>query len=226
MNYLVLLSSGIDSTVNLYQAKKVGSVALALTFDYGQRARVQEADRAQKMTQELGIPHQVIALPFFKQMATTSLLDKKKNVPRGNEVKIDDLKTSQATAKAVWVPNRNGIFLNIAAGIAEAMGVSVVVPGFNKEEASTFPDNSEPFMAAVTNALTFSTANKVRIECFTSGFSKTAIVKKGNELNVNWKNVWPCYQSLERWCGECESCQRAKRAFKANDVQIQPMFLK
>jgi 7-cyano-7-deazaguanine synthase len=224
--YVVLLSSGLDSTVNLFAALQKGSVVLALTFDYGQRAAAKEIESAAKLCQKLQIPHRVLELPFFKDFGRSSLVDTSKTLPTGKEVAIDDRKTSERTAKSVWVPNRNGIFLNIAAGFAESLGADAVIPGFNKEEAATFPDNSKDFLLALTGSLDFSTSNHVKIECFTTDMMKTEIVEWGKTLNVDWSLMWPCYQSLEKWCGECESCQRCRRALRAAGVATRGLFLK
>jgi 7-cyano-7-deazaguanine synthase len=224
--YVVLLSAGLDSTVNLYAAHNRGQVVLALTFDYGQRAAEKEKAAAKTLCDRLQIPHRILALPFFKDWGGSSLVDSSKILPTGAAVHIDDKKTSEQTAKSVWVPNRNGIFLNIAAGFAESLGATAVVPGFNKEEAATFPDNSRNFMQAMTESLRYSTANHVRVECFTTDMVKSEIVEQGKKWDVDWSLMWPCYQSLSRWCGECESCLRSKRALQAADVSIDGLFLK
>ncbi|MFN8789829.1 MAG: 7-cyano-7-deazaguanine synthase QueC [Bdellovibrionales bacterium] len=220
MKSVVLLSSGLDSTVNFYEALKSGEVKLALTFDYGQRAAVREIEKAQALAKAHRVPHQVLALPFFKDFGQSSLVGTSQSLPLGSDVSIDSLQVSQKTAKSVWVPNRNGIFMNIAAGFAEALGADAVIPGFNREEATTFPDNSEDFLRVLEKSFSYSTANHVRTHCFTAGLNKTEIVKRGLELKVDWKLVWPCYQALESWCGQCESCQRARRAFQANGLEF------
>jgi len=212
--------------VNLYTAQTQGQVVLALTFDYGQRAAAREIAAAKKICQQLKIPHRVLELPFFKDFGKSSLVDASLSIPTGSEVSIDDKKTSEKTAKSVWVPNRNGIFLNIAAGFAESLGADAVVPGFNQEEAATFPDNSKDFLQALTKSLDYSTANHVRVECFTTEMVKVQIVEVGKKLGVDWSLMWPCYQSFEKWCGECESCQRSKRALKAAHVPTATLFLK
>jgi 7-cyano-7-deazaguanine synthase len=193
---------------------------LALTFDYGQRAAKREISMAKKTCAYLGIRHKVVRLPFFIEFNQSSLLNRRKAVPRGRAVQIDNRRASLKTAKAVWVANRNGILLNIAAAFAESLKAEWIIPGFNKEEASTFPDNSESFLSALTDSLKFSTANHVRAKCFTSRMNKTEIVALGNRLGVRWEFTWPCYHSGRRWCGECESCRRAERAFSENQVEI------
>lgn len=221
---VVLLSAGLDSTVNLYAARKMSEVVLAVTFNYGQKAAEKEIACAKAITAKLGIPHKVIDLPWFKDLGESSLTSNKQNIPIGDEVAIDNHKQSLISAKAVWVPNRNGIFLNIAAGIAESLKAGLVIPGFNLEEASTFPDNSEAFMKSLDLSLSFSTANKVKVHCYTVALSKIQIVSAGKSLDVPFDMTWPCYFGKAKWCGECESCQRAKRALTFNKVAVTHLF--
>lgn len=220
---IVLLSSGLDSTVNLYEAHRSTEVLLALTFGYGQRAAKSEILSAKRLCDRLSIKHRTLELPFIKEFGKSSLTDERQTVPQGPDVSIDDLATSNRTASSVWVPNRNGIFMNVAAGFAEALGADLIIPGFNKEEAATFPDNTQEFLNALTHSFEFSTANHVKAHCYTTGLNKTDIVKRGLELNVDFSLSWPCYFTDEKWCGQCESCQRAKRAFKAANVPVGQM---
>lgn len=222
---VVLLSAGLDSSVNLFAAHQQEEVVLALTFDYGQKAAKKELEQAAKLAAFLKIPHKILALPWFKDFNKSSLLVESEEVPTGQQVNIQSHEHSLQTAKSVWVPNRNGIFLNIGAAFAEAMGATALVPGFNAEEASTFPDNSEAFMEQLTKSLSFSTANQVEVLCYTVKMQKAEIVKKGLELNMPWHLLWPCYFSKEKWCGECESCLRSKRAFAAAGVNVQNLYL-
>jgi len=221
---VVLLSAGLDSTVNLFAAHKNHEVVLALTFNYGQRAAVKEIESAASLTQYLKVPHKIVELPWFKDFNRSSLLVDAMTVPTGANVEIDSQKKSEETAKSVWVPNRNGIFLNVAAAYAEALDATAVIPGFNAEEAATFPDNSTAYTATATKALWYSTANHVEVECYTSDLVKKEIVQLGEQLQVPWHLAWPCYFSRDQWCGQCESCQRGKRAFAQAGVNIGHLF--
>lgn len=209
---VVLLSSGLDSTVNLYEAREKSRVALALTFDYGQRAAVREIERAAQIAEYAGVPHKVVSLPWFTEFTRTSLVNRSSAVPVKSAISIDDLAQSAETAKAVWVPNRNGIMLNIGAAFAEGLGAEWVVPGFNVEEGATFPDNTQGYLDALTKSFSFSTSNKVKAVCFTTHLDKTAIVRRGREVGAPFNLMWPCYFAGEERCGECESCQRFTRA--------------
>ena len=113
---VVLLSSGLDSTVNLFAAAGESEVALALTLDYGQRAARREIEHARALAAKVGARHHVVSVPWFKDFTRTSLVDTSMDVPT-TSVSIDDLNASTQSAKAVWVPNRNGILLNIGAWV-------------------------------------------------------------------------------------------------------------
>lgn len=216
---VVLLSGGLDSSYNLYRARQEHDVLLALTFDYGQVAAEREASTARALCERLGVPHRVIALPWFREFTKSSLVSGE-HIPSGTDVRIDDLERSLETAKAVWVPNRNGILLNIAAGFAEGLGAAFVIPGFNYEEAQTFPDNSTAYLRALDEAWSFSTESRVRTCCYSAALNKTQIVHECLSLAVPLSELWPCYRNGENWCGKCESCQRYRRACETNGLDF------
>jgi 7-cyano-7-deazaguanine synthase len=224
---VALLSSGLDSTVNIFEAMKHHhEVVLALTFNYGQKAAKKELEHSAKIAAYLGIPHRVMDVTWFKEFNKSSLLAEDQVIPTGIDVEIDNFEKSTDTAKSVWVPNRNGIFINIAAAFAEAMNADAVMPGFNAEEAITFPDNSKEFLEQITKSLSYSTANRVSVGCFTAHLRKPDIVRLGQGLKVPWGLVWPCYFSGEKWCGQCESCQRALRAFHSAKISVEHLVKK
>lgn len=210
---IVLLSGGLDSTVNLYEAHKVFNIVHVLTIDYGQRALKKEIEAARYFSNQLGLPWTVLNFQWLSQISKSSLTTQDE-IPQGKDVDIESYEKSLETAKAVWVPNRNGLFLNIAAVYADALEAEYIIPGFNKEEASTFPDNSQDFMVTITQALSFSTRNKAQVYCFTVNMDKTAIMKRALELDIPIEKLWPCYHSFQERCGQCESCLRFDRALQ------------
>lgn len=212
MRAIVLLSGGLDSAVNLGQAVSQGQVLLALTFTYGQRAAAREVQAATALAGHYRVPHQVIALPFLAGITRTSLVDGAEDIPAGSLEELDrDRRTS--TAK-VWVPNRNGLFINIAAAFAEAMEGDTVLTGFNREEGAAFPDNSPDFVTAANAALGYSTLSQVRVVSFTQEMDKAGIIRLGQRLAVPLHLTWSCYYGEETPCGRCESCRRVRRAWE------------
>ncbi len=221
MKSVVILSGGLDSCFNLLKAKAEGEVVLALHFDYGQKAAISEAAFARAFCENRQMPFEIIDVGFLARWSKSSLNKKDKALPLGDAVNIDSEKASLKTADAVWVANRNGLFLNIAAAAAEGLGAQQIVPGFNLEEASTFPDNSAAFLTAINESFSFSTRGKVKAHAYSIAMNKTEIVKEYLALGGQLHELWPCYQNARRWCGECESCLRFRRAVEANGLDYE-----
>ena len=201
---IILLSGGLDSTVSATIAKRHTAVLFALTFDYGQRAADMEIAAACKMCRALTIEHKVIRLPFFTEfkkcvMLKSSKMSKEKSLSR---------------LKDVWVPNRNGLFISIAACFAEYYGAQYVITGFNREEARQFPDNSVGFVRATNRALGYSTLNKVKVISYVSGYTKKKIYQLGLKHGAPLEHIYSCYSGGTRMCGKCASCKRLIAARK------------
>ena len=217
MPAVVLLSGGLDSTVNLKLAADEKEVALALTFDYGQRASAREAAAAAFMCRQIGVPHRVVELPWLAEICQTALVNHSVTMPR---LEAQDLETraGEDTSSAVWVPNRNGVFANIAAAFAEGLRADTIVAGFNKEEAATFPDNSAAFVAATNSALSHSTLTKPTLVSYTQELTKADIVRLGRKAGAPLAAIWSCYCGGIEHCWRCESCARLERALREADA--------
>jgi len=124
----------------------------------------------------------VIALPWLGQITHSALVADEEQIPTADPQSLDDPQAAAATAEAVWVPNRNGIFLNIAAAYCEALDCAGIVCGFNTEEAESFPDNSRGFMQAAQECFAYSTQYGLRVISPTVELNKTQIVKLGYKI--------------------------------------------
>jgi 7-cyano-7-deazaguanine synthase len=229
---IILLSAGLDSTVNLKCALDAGRVLKALTFDYGQRAAKREIACAAAQCARFGINHEIIRLPWLKAITRTALVADKP-LPKPKAALLDNADAAARAAARVWVPNRNGVFLEIAAAFADSLNADQIVPGFNAEEAATFPDNSAEYGRALTKALKFSTRDGVKVKCYTSRKRKTALLRHGMKIGAALDLIWCCYQGGRRMCGQCESCMRFVRAveetksgdwFRARHKQLPPQL--
>ncbi len=216
---IVLLSGGLDSVVNLALALQEGPVVLALTFDYGQRARARETEAAAQVCAFYAVAHREVSLPWMAALGDATILEHGALPPRLRPQDLDDPARSAESARAVWVPNRNGVFLHIAATYAEAEQAAWVVAGFNREEAAGFPDNTGDFLDAVNGALRYSTRTGVRARSFTLDMDKRQIVQAGLKLGAPLESVWSCYLGGERLCGQCESCRRFQRAVAGTRIE-------
>lgn len=227
MGSIVLLSSGLDSAVAFKMALDGSGVDLALTFDYGQRAAEKEIDCAGRICRRFGVRHEVIEVPWMEDLTSTALVNRGEAVPTPTEAELDEIKgKALETARAVWVPNRNGALINIAGCFADALKVETIVCGFNAEEGATFPDNTPAFVEAINKSLYYSTENHAKVVAPVIDMDKAAIIRKGKEIDAPLDLSWSCYFSGTKPCGKCESCMRRARAFKRAGVADPSLVLK
>ena len=208
---VALLSGGLDSAVAaiLFARAPGNQLALCLFFDYGQRAREREATASRALAARQGVPWQSVELPWLGALAQRSgsrLVEGTGPVPHGTAARPGD----GASALAVWVPARNAVFVAAAAAHAEALGANCVVAGFNREEAATFPDNSQGFLDAATSFLGHGTRNGVAVTSGTLLMDKRQIVSAARELGLGPADFWSCYEAGPEPCGRCESCLRSR----------------
>lgn len=217
---IVLLSGGLDSVVSLALAREELNVTLALTFDYGQKSAAKEIEASAAIASYYGLQHKVIKLDWLKEITHTALCSDRE-VPTG-----DALKNEEESAKSVWVPNRNGLFLNIAGAFADAEGFTNIIIGANKEEAQTFPDNTKEFIARVNAEFEFSTRVQPKVIAPLINYDKTEIVRLALLHKAPLELLNSCYANTQKHCGKCESCVRLRRALKANNdtVYIKQLF--
>lgn len=215
---IILLSGGLDSLVSLGLAKKEYNVELALTFDYGQKSLKNELEASKQMSEYYGLEHKVVELPFLKNITHTSVVS-------DDEVPTDIYGTEES-AKAVWVPNRNGLFLNIAAAYADSYNYTHILIGANKEEGQTFPDNTQEFIDGINESFKYSTMAGVKVVAPLINYDKNDIVRLALEHSIPLEMVRSCYNEAEKNCGKCESCKHLLYALKynkANDL-IERLF--
>jgi 7-cyano-7-deazaguanine synthase len=201
---IALLSGGLDSSVAFALARESHDVILALTFDYGQHARAREIEAARALCASLDVPHQVIELPW---LASATEIE----IPNTSADELDDKMKSLERARRAWVPNRNGLFANVAACFADAKGAGAIVMGLNAEEGEIFPDNTLDFAKALNECFKFSTQVHPVLVSPTAEMMKHEIAEQAYRMKL--LSFWSCYRSEERMCGRCESCVRTIRAF-------------
>ena len=215
---IILLSGGLDSLVSLGLAKEEYNVELALTFDYGQKSVAQEVKTSKKICEFYKIEHKVIKLGWLKEITQTALVSEKEvPVTCENDLNSDDF--IEKSAASVWVPNRNGLFLNIAGAFADSFGYDYILFGANKEEGTTFPDNTQEFIDRINAEFEYSTQKKPKAYAPLINLCKNDIVKTAVEHSVPLELTRSCYSTMDKHCGVCESCVRLKRALKENNCE-------
>ena len=210
---VILLSGGLDSLVSLGFSKKHTdyNVELALTFDYGQKTAQTEIQASKKIAEYYKIKHKVIKLDWLKDITRTSLVS-------DSEIPSSNFETRKS-AESVWVPNRNGLFLNIAACFCDSEDYDYILYGANKEEGANFPDNTEEFRAGISEVFKTATLKQPTVIAPLINYSKGDIVRIAVRDSIPLELVRSCYKSNELHCGECESCYYLKKALLANDCR-------
>ena len=213
---IILLSGGLDSLVSLGIGEY--NIELAITFNYGQKSFKDEALASKKICEYYNVKHEVIDLPWLEKITHTALVSDKE-VPQNPE-------NFEQSMKNVWVPNRNGLFLNIAAAYADAEDYDYILIGANKEEAQTFSDNTQEFIDRINAEFEYSTIKKPKVIAPLINFDKNDIVKVALQKGIPLQFVKSCYIGGEKHCGKCESCIRLKQALLNNNdtIYIKELF--
>lgn len=207
MNVAVLLSGGLDSTTALHWAHSQHRVVCALAFDYGSNHAARELACARWQAESLGIPYREIDLRSISAHLQSALLSGADAIPAADYAE-DNLKQTV-------VPFRNGIFLSIAAGIAESNGAEGIVIAAHNGDHALYPDCREDFMAAMASAISLGTYAKLQILRPFISNTKEEITAIGAGLGVDFSHTYSCYCGRERHCGQCATCRERREAFLA-----------
>lgn len=200
---VIIVSGGLDSITLLYD--KAETIALAVSFDYGQNHGAKELPFAAHHCRKLGIPHITIPLSFMHRYFKSSLLDGAEAIPEGHY--------AEENMKSTVVPFRNGIMLAIATGIAESHGLKRVYIANHGGDHTIYPDCRPDFIQAMDGAATAGTFVNVRIEAPYTNITKADIVRRGTTLGVDYSKTWSCYKGSDVHCGKCGTCVERKEAF-------------
>ena len=208
---VVLLSGGLDSATTLALARADGFACHALTFDYGQRHRV-EIEAAQRVAKRLGaVDHRVV--PFdLSWMGGSALTDRSIAVPTATSAGIP----------VTYVPARNTVFLSIALGWAEVLGAQDIYIGVNAVDYSGYPDCRPEYMQAFERLANLATRAGVEGRHFhlhmpLIQLRKHEIIQAGTKLGVDYGLTLSCYDpdAEGRACRVCDACRIRRAGFEA-----------
>ncbi len=211
---ICLVSGGLDSAVTLAEARAGGRRTIALTFDYGQRHRV-ELEAARRVADSLGAAEHLVAPMDLRAVGGSALTDE---IPVPHDrlnAALDD------KIPVTYVPARNLLFLSYAAGVAEARGASEIWIGVNAIDYSGYPDCREEFIRAFERCLDLGTragveGRPIRVRTPLVHLSKAEIIRRGVQLGVDFGLTHSCYDPAPDGaaCGRCDSCLLRKAGFE------------
>ena len=209
---LVVLSGGQDSTTCLYWAiDRFGLEAIdTVTFDYGQRHRVELACAAE-IARFVGVGNTCLPIDTFSALGGNSLID--------SDIEIENTVDVDADLPNTFVPGRNLVFLTYAAAFAYQRDISHLVTGVAQTDYSGYPDCREDTIVALQQALRLGMESDITIHPPLMHLSKKETVELARDLGAlsAMALTHTCYNGKRPPCGTCAACElRAKGFAEAN----------
>jgi 7-cyano-7-deazaguanine synthase len=219
---VLLLSGGLDSATCLALVTRWGWKVHALSFDYGQRHRV-EISSARFLAKRYRVAsHRVISIPSLGALGGSALTDRRIRVPKSA--------LHAERIPVTYVPARNTLFLSFALGVAEITGATEIVIGANALDYSGYPDCRPVFLRAFERVAALGTKAGVEGRGFSIRapllrFSKADIVRLALHLGLDTSLTTSCYDPgrMGKPCGKCDSCLLRAKGFskaRAKDGQL------
>ena len=206
---VVLLSGGLDSTTCLAIAQDQGYDCYGLSFDYGQRHRV-ELHSAEQLAAEKGLADYRVIPVDMRGIGGSALTDASIDIPEEEGIGIP----------VTYVPARNTVFLAYAMAWAEVLAAKAIFIGVNALDYSGYPDCRPEFISAFQAMANLATkvgveGQTIIIETPLIQMTKAEIISTGSALGVDYSKTVSCYQADEagRACGRCDSCRLRRKGF-------------
>lgn len=214
-----LLSGGLDSATALAIAKTEGYDLHALSFDYGQRHRV-ELNAARVVAAAAGVRKHLVVAFDLRAMGGSALTDA---IPVPKERSLEEM---TAAIPPTYVPARNTVFLAFALGWAEVLGAWDIFIGVNVIDYSGYPDCRPEFIEAFQSLANLATKagvegwGRYRIHAPLMALTKAQIIRRGRELGVDYALTHSCYDPDPTGiaCGRCDSCRLRLMGFQEAGV--------
>jgi 7-cyano-7-deazaguanine synthase len=194
---VVSLSGGMDSSTLLLKCLKEYDSVTALSFDYGQKHRV-ELERAQSLVDYLSkndykVTYKQIQLNGLVDLLDSALVTGGADVPEGHY--------AENNMKATVVPNRNKIFASItqavALSVANRTGENCdIALGIHAGDHSIYPDCRQEFRDADDEAFRLGNWDAERVHYWTPYLlgDKFTILQDGEvlckELGLDFDEVY------------------------------------
>lgn len=204
---LVVFSGGQDSTTCLGWAKNNFDYVETITFDYGQKHKV-EIEQAAQIAKLLNVNNTLLNINAFTQLNDSALINSNLDISSSHE--------NHKNLPSSFVPNRNAIFFTLAHAFAQKQNIDNIIIGINQTDISGYPDCREDFILSLSKTLNLGSESNIQFHYPLINLTKAEtfeMSKKENVLDLVLEYSHTCYNGNHTlkfdWgygCGECPSC--------------------
>ena len=220
---LVLLSGGQDSTTCLYWARATGAEVHAISFDYGQRHKI-ELDAAKVIAHLGGVKsHTIVPMGPLLDANTSPLTNPDYQVEH-----YESWDKLPGGLEKTFVPGRNILFLALAGALAYSLDCDTLVIGVSQEDYGGYPDCRTDFIIAMSQALKQG-LDRPMLRII------SPLLHADKQQTVEWAHNQPnsynpgqimdalshshtCYEGKRPPCGKCHSCLLRAKGFELAGV--------
>jgi len=197
---LVVFSGGQDSTTCLFWAMKKFGKVIAVTFDYGQRHRL-EIEVAKKICDEFDIEHHILDMSLLSQLNPNALTNHEIEIVHGEDGGLPRKKLP-----STFVPARNLLFMSFAGAVAYNKEAKHLVTGVSEADFSGYPDCRDMFIKSMNLSLNLSMDETFVIHTPLMWLDKSEVWELSDELGkmdyIREKTL-TCYEGIVGdGCGE------------------------
>lgn len=204
---IVVFSGGQDSTTCLFWAKEQFKEVEAVTFDYGQRHRL-EIECAKEIAKEVGVKHHILDMSLLNQLAPNALTR--------DDIEVEEGKNGELPS--TFVPGRNLLFLSFAGVLASQVGAKHIVTGVCETDFSGYPDCRDVFIKSLNVTMNLAMDDTFVIHTPLMWLTKAQTWELADQLGVLdfvRNNTLTCYNGIiADGCGECPACKLRKRGLE------------
>ncbi|GLY09648.1 7-cyano-7-deazaguanine synthase QueC [Pseudobacillus badius] len=196
---VVVFSGGQDSTTCLFWAQQRFDEVIAVTFDYGQRHRL-ELECATEIANELNIPHHTLDMSLLNQLAPNALTRQ--------DIEITE---KDGEPPSTFVEGRNLLFLSFAAVLAKQYDARHLVTGVCETDFSGYPDCRDVFIKSLNVTLNLSMDYSFVIHTPLMWLDKAETWELADDLGAFdyvRERTLTCYNGIKgSGCGDCPACK-------------------
>jgi 7-cyano-7-deazaguanine synthase len=216
VNCMVVFSGGQDSTTSLYWAREKFKGVHAVTFDYGQRHRI-EIESAKRIVQLAGVQgYEIIDVTGILR-TISPLVDFSYEVSQYNSV--DELPRG---IEPTFIPCRNILFLTIAANRAVVKSIKDLVIGVSAIDYGGYPDCRPEFIQWMKETLRHGLEMEINIHTPVISLSKKDTVLLASRMSGCMEALaysHTCYEGKFPPCGKCHACLLRMKGFKEAGIE-------